>query len=90
MNEWTATPVYFIRQTLKTPRQLLKKGDAWDRQDKRDIRAWSEAFGVPDDGRPFSELPFVTTLVAPSAEAAAKMVSMTLDQARAYLKELQR
>src|SRR5262249_10361471 len=87
---WSDVPVYFIRQTLKTKRQLLRKGDAWPWQSKSIIRGWSEAYGIPDDGRPFNTLPFVTVIIAPTPEIANTITSMTLEQAKAYLEEFTR
>ena len=54
------------------------------------IRSWSEAYGVPDDGRYWGRLDFVTTVVAPCMEGANDIVTkgMTLSETRAYVASL--
>jgi hypothetical protein len=51
------------------------------------IQAWSEAYGVPDDGRCRGRLDFVTTVVAPYMECANEIVTkgMTLSEARMFV-----
>jgi hypothetical protein len=80
-------PVFYVAKDLHAPRVTLKAGTLWDPQDRRGIRGWSEAFGVKDDGRPWHELPFVTTVVAPTWDVANEIVSrgMRLDEAETYV-----
>jgi hypothetical protein len=81
-------PVHFVGKDLVGPRVTLKRGTFWETQDKRPIRLWGEAYGVVDaETRPFHELPFVTTVVAPCAEVANEIVTRGMDAtaARAYI-----
>lgn len=78
-------PVHFVGKDLAGPRVTLTRGALWEAQDKRSIRLWGPAYGVADaDARPFHELPFVATLVAPTMEVANAIVKrgMTADEAR--------
>jgi hypothetical protein len=80
-------PVYYIARDLVTPRATLVRGQLWEHQNKAMIRGWSESYGVPDDGRPWHELDFVQTVIAPTWEVADAIVAqgLTYDQARAHV-----
>jgi hypothetical protein len=80
-------PVFFVGKDLHTPRVTLTKGHLWEYQDRRFIRGWSESYGLPDDGRPWDQLPFVTTLLCPTLEIANEIVAkgMTLDEAQQHV-----
>jgi len=83
-------PVFYVGKDLRGTRQRLRKGDPWPWQDRRIIRGWSEAFGVPDDGRAWDKLSFVRTLLAPSEAVAQQIAGLPYDAAVRYLKELER
>lgn len=56
-------PMYFAKRDLNAPRVKLRKGQAFEMQDKSYIRGLGEAFGVPDAWtRPWHELPYVQVL----------------------------
>ena len=80
-------PVFFVGRDLDGPRATLRKGELWEYQDRATIRMWGQSFGVPDDGRPWSELPHVVTLLCPTPEVANDVVarSMTLEQAQVHV-----
>jgi hypothetical protein len=81
-------PVHFVGKDLHGTRVTLTRGELFEVQDKRSIRLWGEAYGVPDTAtRPFHELGFVTTVVAPCAEVANDIVTKGLNvvEARAYV-----
>ena len=85
-----AWPIYFCRTSLDGVRNPLKAGQLFPAQDKRDVRLWAQAFGMTDEAarqRPFSLLPFVTVVCAPTRSLADKIVAdnMSLDEARRFL-----
>lgn len=81
------TPVFYVRQDLRAPRVMLRRGQLWEYQDRATIRMWGQSFGVPDDGRPWNELPHVVTLLCPTPEVANDVVarSLTLEQAQVHV-----
>lgn len=85
-----AWPLHFVKISLDGVRNPLRAGDLFESQDKRTIRGWGSCFGLTDaevQQLPFTRLPFVATLVAPTRAAADQIVrtGMTLEEARRFL-----
>lgn len=79
-------PVHFVRRALEG-RRPLQAGEPFPHQDRRLIRGYSEAYGHPDDGRPWSELDFVTTIALPRDLANRVLVlGLALEEARSLLR----
>lgn len=84
-------PIHFVARTL-AGRNGVRAGTLWPDQSRQTIRGWSEAYGLQNDGRDWDRLDFVTTLVVRDAAVAAQIIgaNMTIEQAQAYLADLER
>ena len=81
-------PVFFVAKDLHGVRVTLNKGDLFEFQDRRSLRFWGESFGVHDaETRPFHELKYIETVIAPCAEVANEIVlrGMDVTAARAHV-----
>jgi hypothetical protein len=84
-------PVFFVARKL-AGRNPLRVGQLWPDQDRRTIRAYSESYGVPDDKRPWDQLPFVRTLVVRDAGVAQQVIAagLSYEQAVAFVADLEK